>query len=68
MPAWLGAIAVWIMMKKNLPARKIMETHTAIDELQAIYRDVLRSGESMSIPMPHYTSLRPFVDHPRLRG
>jgi len=68
MPAWLGAAAIWLMMKTNLPARKIMETHTAIDELQAIYRDVLRTGEELGIPMPHFEALRPHVDHPALLG
>ena len=52
--AWLGATVVWFMMKTNLPARKIMETHTAVDETQVIYRDVLRTGEALGVPMPHY--------------
>lgn len=43
-PAWLGAAAVWFMPKTNLPARKIMETHTAVDELQVMYRDVLKKA------------------------
>jgi 2-dehydropantoate 2-reductase len=68
MPAWLGATAVWFMMKTNLPARKIMETHTAVDELQVIYRDVLQAGNLMNISMPHYASLKQFVDHPQFRA
>lgn len=64
LPAWLGATAVWFMMKTNLPARKIMETHTAVDELQVIYRDVLKSGEELGVPMPHYLSLKSYVDNP----
>ena len=36
-PAWLGAAAVWFMMKTNGPARKIMERHTAVDELQRMF-------------------------------
>ena len=52
------------MMKTNLPARKIMETHTAVDELQVIYRDVLKTGEELGVPMPHYLSLKSFVDNP----
>jgi 2-dehydropantoate 2-reductase len=63
LPAWLGASAVWFMMKTNLPARKIMETHTAVDELQAIYGDVLKTGEELNVPMPHYLSLKEYVDH-----
>ncbi|MCC6568415.1 MAG: ketopantoate reductase family protein [Anaerolineales bacterium] len=64
LPAWLGATAVWFMMKTNLPARKIMETHTAVDELQVIYRDVLKTGEELGVPMPHYLSLKNYVDNP----
>ena len=66
-PAWLGACAFWIMMKTNLPARKIVETHTAIDELQAMYRDVLDAGADLSIPMPHYLAMKDFVDHPHIQ-
>ncbi|MCQ3954792.1 MAG: hypothetical protein DPW15_16245 [Chloroflexi bacterium] len=64
LPVWIAAAGVWYMMKSNLPARKIMETHTAVDELQAIYRDVLKSGEALGVPMPHFKSLKPYVDNP----
>jgi 2-dehydropantoate 2-reductase len=66
-PSWLGAMAVWLMMKTNKPARKIMETHTAVDELQEIYRDVLKTGESLDIAMPHYLALREYVEHPHIQ-
>lgn len=68
LPAWLGATAVWFMMKTNLLARKIMETHTAVDELQVMYRDVLKSGEELKVSMPHYLSLKEYVDHPQIRA
>jgi 2-dehydropantoate 2-reductase len=64
LPSWLGATAVWLMMKTNLPARKIMETHTAVDELQMIYGDVLKTGTQLNISMPHYLSLKGYVDRP----
>ncbi len=64
LPAWLGAAAVWFMMKRDLPARKIMETHTAVDELQVIYRDVLSTGQELNVTMPHYLSLKNYVDNP----
>jgi hypothetical protein len=67
-PAWLGAIAIWLRMKTNRPARKIMETHTAIDELQRMYHDLKATGEKLEIPMPEYTSLRKYVDNPRIRN
>jgi 2-dehydropantoate 2-reductase len=65
-PAWLGAIAVWFMMKTNQPARKIMERHTAVDELQQMYYDVLASGEQLNVSMPVYRSLKKYVDHPAI--
>jgi 2-dehydropantoate 2-reductase len=68
LPAWLAAAGVWYMMKSNLPARKIMETHTAVDELQAICRDVLKTGEALNIPMPKFQSLKRYVDNPPKLG
>jgi pyruvate/2-oxoglutarate dehydrogenase complex dihydrolipoamide dehydrogenase (E3) component len=46
------------------PARKIFETHTAIDELQAMYHDLLTSGLELGIDMPHYLSLKAYVETP----
>ena len=66
-PSWLGAMAVWFMMKTNKPARKIMETHTAVDELQEIYRDVLKTGEALGTAMPRYRALREYVEHPQMQ-
>lgn len=65
-PAWLGAVAIWAMMKTNLPARRIMETHTAVDELQAIFSDVRTTGEQLQVSMPYFQSLRTYVESPRL--
>jgi 2-dehydropantoate 2-reductase len=67
-PSWLGAIAIWLMMKTNKPARKIMENHTAIDELQEIYCDVLKTGETLGIAMPHYLALKEYVEHPHIQA
>jgi 2-dehydropantoate 2-reductase len=67
-PAWLGASAFWFIMKTNRSARKIVETHTAVQELQRMYRDVLRSGEEMNVPMPHYLSLKKYVEDPRIHS
>lgn len=66
-PAWLGAAVVWFMMKTNQPARKIMERHTAVDELQRMYYDLLQTGEQLQMPMPHYQSLQSYVDNPKVR-
>lgn len=68
LPVWLAAAGVWYMMKSNLPARKIMETHTAVDELQVIYRDVLKSGDALGVDMPHFKSLKEYVDNPPKLG
>jgi 2-dehydropantoate 2-reductase len=65
-PALLGAAAVWLMMKTNLPARKIMECHTAVDELQAMISDLYSTGERLNISMPVMRSLKPYVDHPHV--
>lgn len=62
-PAWLGAVAVWVMMRTNGPARKIFERHTAIDELQRMYHDLLHTGEQLKVPMPHYISLKEYVSN-----
>ena len=64
LPLWFAAVGFWYMMKSNLPARKIMETHTAVDELQVIYRDVLKTGEALGVSMPHFKSLKSYVDNP----
>jgi 2-dehydropantoate 2-reductase len=67
-PAWLGAAAFWMIMKTSLPARKIVETHTAVDELQVMYRDLLQTGEELKVCMPHYLALKEYVEHPQLRS
>ncbi|HVN55950.1 MAG TPA: 2-dehydropantoate 2-reductase N-terminal domain-containing protein [Anaerolineaceae bacterium] len=63
-PAWLGAVMVWFMMKTNLPARKIFTRHTNIDELQHMYYDLLKTGEQLNVRMPHYQSLKRYIDNP----
>jgi len=64
LPSLLGALTVWLMMKTNKPARRIFETHTAIDELQMMYNDVLRTGKELNVPMPNYSSLEKSVNDP----
>ncbi len=64
MPALPGAMAVWFMMKTNAPARKIMERHTAVDELQRMYFDLLTTADQLHVDMPVYRSLKPYVEHP----
>jgi 2-dehydropantoate 2-reductase len=64
LPALLGAVAVWFMMKTNKPARKIFETHTAIDELQEMYFDLLKTGDELNVAMPNYMSMQKYVRHP----
>ena len=64
LPAWLGAITVWSMMKTNKPARKIFETHTAMDELREMYYDLLKTGRELNVAMPHYLSMQKYVRDP----
>jgi 2-dehydropantoate 2-reductase len=68
LPAFLGAVAVWLMMKTNKPARKIFETHAAIDELQEMYFDLLKTGQELDISMPCYLSMREHVRHPAIHS
>ncbi len=68
MPALPGAVAVWLMMKTNAPARKIMERHTAVDELQRMYFDLLKTADELNIEMPAYKSFKPFVENPVIRN
>ena len=42
-------------------ARKIMERHTAHDELQHIYFDVLATGRELRVEMPTLAALAPYV-------
>jgi len=67
MAAIPGAVAVWWMMKTNAPARKIMERHSAVDELQIMYYDLLQSARQLNISMRVYESFKPFVDHPKIK-
>jgi 2-dehydropantoate 2-reductase len=67
-PALLGAAAVWLMMKTNGPARKIMERHTAVDELQHMVHDLLLTAAAMKIDMPYFRSMMDAIDHPNLNG
>ena len=60
-PAWVGALAVWFLMKRDKAARKIMETHTALDDLKAIYRDVLHTADELGLAVPHYRALNPYL-------
>jgi 2-dehydropantoate 2-reductase len=66
LPVWIAAAGVWFTMKTNLPARKIMETHTAIDELQHMYADLQRTADELNVPMPIYKSLQGYVEHPQV--
>jgi 2-dehydropantoate 2-reductase len=63
-PALLGAIAVWFTMKTNRPARKIMERHTAIEELQRICIDLINTGNQLKVDIPILNSLAPYIENP----
>jgi len=39
-----------------------------VDELQVIYRDVLKTGEALGVAMPHFKSLKSYVDKPPRLG
>jgi len=62
LPSWLAAFGFWLMLKRNKPARRIMELHNGAEELKRIYYDVLETGERMGVPMPEMRKMRPYVD------
>lgn len=59
----LQAVAAGIreQYRVDRAARKIMERHTAHDELQHIFFDVLETGRELGVEMPVLTALAPYV-------
>jgi 2-dehydropantoate 2-reductase len=63
-PALLGAIVVWFTIKTNRPARKIMESHTAIEELQRMCTDLINTGNQLKVDMLLLNTLVPYIENP----
>jgi len=61
-PAAAVAIGIHDFYATNLPARRILERHTGVDELKRIYADVVQTGRELGVPMPRLTALGPAVE------
>jgi hypothetical protein len=55
------AAAIREQYRVDRAARKIMERHTAHDELQRIFFDVVETGRELKVEMPVLTALAPYV-------
>lgn len=61
-PAGAVAVGVHDFYTTNLPARRILERHTGVDELKRIYGDVVATGRELGVAMPRLTGLGPAVE------
>jgi len=60
-PAEAVAASIREMYRVDRAARKIMERHTAHDELQHIFFDVLQTGRDLGVNVPTMKALAPYV-------
>jgi len=60
-PAEAVAVGIHDFYTTNLPARRILERHTGVDELKRIYADVMATGQQLGVAMPRLTELGPAV-------
>ena len=56
-PAPAVAVGIHDFYATNLPARRILERHTGVEELKRIYADVVATGEELGVAMPRLTEL-----------
>lgn len=61
-PAEAVAVVIHDFYATNLPARRILERHTGVEELKRIYTDVVATGQQLGVAMPRLTALGPAVD------
>ena len=61
-PASAVAVGIHDFYASNLPARRILERHTGVEELKRIYADVVATGRQLGVPMPRLTELGSAVD------
>lgn len=60
-PADAVAIGIHDFYATNLPARRILERHTGVEELKRIYADVVATGERLGVATPMLAELGPAV-------
>ncbi|HEX7951348.1 MAG TPA: 2-dehydropantoate 2-reductase N-terminal domain-containing protein [Candidatus Limnocylindrales bacterium] len=61
-PADAVAVVIHDFYATNLPARRILERHTSVEELKRIYADVVATGQQLGVPMPRLTEVGPAVE------
>jgi 2-dehydropantoate 2-reductase len=61
-PAAAVAAGIHDFYATNLPARKILERHTGVEELKRIYGDVVATGQRLGVVMPRLIALGPAVE------
>lgn len=61
-PVEAVALGIHDFYATNLPARRILERHTGVEELKRIFGDVVRTGRELGVPMPRLTALEPAVE------
>jgi 2-dehydropantoate 2-reductase len=61
-PADAVAIGIHDFYATNLPARRILERHTGVEELKRIYADVMATARQLGMDMPRLGALGPVVE------
>jgi 2-dehydropantoate 2-reductase len=61
-PAAPVAVHIHDFYATNLPARKILERHTGVEELKRIFGDVVATGRRLGVALPRLTELEPAVE------
>ena len=60
-PADLVAAGIQHFYAMSLPARRILDRHTGVEELKRIYGDVVATGRELGVTMPRLEALEPIV-------
>jgi 2-dehydropantoate 2-reductase len=61
-PAAAVAAGIHDFYATNLPARRILERHTGVEELKRIYTDVVATGRQLGLALPRLTELGTAVE------
>jgi 2-dehydropantoate 2-reductase len=61
-PAAAVAVGIHDFYATNLPARRILERHTGVEELKRIFSDVVSTGRQLGVAMPRLAALEAAVE------
>lgn len=61
-PAEMVAAGIRHFYAMSVPARRILDRHTGVEELKRIYRDVVSTGRELGVTMPRLIALEPIVE------